>query len=130
MADVELRWYAAQVTKVLEDAVLVGLGNAGQVLYRRAVTVVDKSYPPASQPGEPPRKRSGVLQRGLTVWIERVPGGGIVHMGWRRDNPVYARYLAGGTRRMAARPTMPVVLRDRREDAIATVGEAVRRALR
>lgn len=114
----------------LEEALLVGLGNAGQVLHRRAVEVVNVPYPPASRPGEPPRRRSRTLQRGLTVWVERVGRGGIAHMGWRKGHPDYAEYLARGTRRMAARPTMPVVLADRGKDALATVAEALKRALR
>jgi hypothetical protein len=130
VGDVNLQWNADAITRRLEEAVLIGLGNAGQVLHRRAVSVVDKPYPPASQPGEPPRKRSGILQKGLTVWIEKVPGGGIMHMGWRMDNPVYARHLVDGTWKMKARPTMPVVFRDRAADVVQTVAEALRRALR
>lgn len=125
-----LDWNATDITRRIEDALVVGLGNAGQVLHRRADSLVATNYPPASTPGEPPHRRSGTLQRGLGVRLERIPGGGIVRMGWQRGTPVYAEHLARGTTRMKARPTMPKVLADRQADAVATIVEAVRHELR
>lgn len=130
MAGYSLDWNDAVVKRRIEEALYVGLGNAGQVLHRRATDVVNVPYPPASRPGEPPHRRTRTLQRDLTVWLERVPGGAVMHMGWRRGRPDYAEYLAKGTRRMAARPALPEVWRTRGHDAIATVVEALRRALR
>lgn len=113
----------------LEAAMVVGLGNAGQVLHRRAVDVVNTPYPPASSPGQPPHRRSRTLQRGLTVWITRGVGTVVMHMGWRNNDPVYARFLAKGTARMAPRPALPVVLASRRRDILPTVANALKRAL-
>ena len=66
-----------------------------------------KGYPPASSPGQPPRKRTGFLaqntivdRKGRTLLIR---------------TPLYGVFLDGGTSRMAARPFIRVRIHDQRK---------------
>lgn len=78
---------------------------AGRTLVRAIQVKINKSYPPASKPGNPPARRTGRLHssigfvvNGLSVIVSaKVP---------------YAAFLEDGTGRMAARPFMAKTLNE------------------
>lgn len=72
-------------------------GGQGRGNRRRAAA---RKYQPSS-PGEPPRKRTGTLQKSIAHEIERRPGEVLARIGTKVG---YGKFLEFGTRRMAARP--------------------------
>jgi len=85
---------------------------------RRAATAVTRQvkarlalpYPPASRPGQPPRRRTGRLLRSVRSFTETSTGHGIrvsvaVTARSRRGAP-YPIFLQYGTRRMLPRPIL------------------------
>jgi HK97 gp10 family phage protein len=84
-------------TKVGISARVVMAGGQGRGNRRRAAA---KRYQP-SAPGEPPRKRTGTLQKSIAHEVERQPGAVLARVGTKVD---YGRFLEFGTRRMKARP--------------------------
>lgn len=68
---------------------------------------INKPYPPASQPGRPPRRRTGFLHNNTTVGRK----GRVMII----RTPQYGVFLDGGTSRMAARPFIRVRVLDQRK---------------
>lgn len=75
--------------------------EAGVVIARHAKALVGVQYPPASSPGEPPRRRTGKLQRSITYQVERKGGGHSLKIFAAAP---YGEFLETGTGKMAARP--------------------------
>jgi hypothetical protein len=101
-------WYHSKLLEVLN------VPNTGQRVFsrtrrtpsgRRASSTV---YPNPSRPGEPPRKRTGWLQRNVVYTLDRQKLTGTVGV---TINAKYGLYLELGTRRMAARPWFLATLR-------------------
>lgn len=74
-------------------------------MLEEATRLLNKSYPPASLPGQPPRKRTGKLQQ--SGKIIKTANGAVVR--WYAP---YSGYLQHGTQRMAARPFFTIALKN------------------
>lgn len=69
---------------------------------------VGDAYPPASEPGQFPHRRSGRLQSSFVYKVEKLPAG------WEAlfaSTCPYFKFLEHGTTRMAARPVIAQVKR-------------------
>jgi HK97 gp10 family phage protein len=86
-----------------------------------AAKVIDElgvAYPPASRPGEPPRKRSGELQRDVTYEVNERAGTASVGV-----TSAYGPFLERGTRYMSARPFLFATFRKYMGELKAVVRE-------
>jgi len=72
-------------------------------------SLIDKSYPPASKPFRPPHKRTGRLQKGITVVVEKGTRGRAAALVVKSSVP-YGSYLEYGTIKMSPRPYARTVL--------------------
>lgn len=79
---------------------------------------------PASQPGEPPHKRTGTLARSLDSETYRKGGQFFGRMG---TNLLYGRFLELGTQRMAPRPYLRPALDVNRKRIVEDIKQAGRR---
>lgn len=78
----------------------------------------------ASRPGEPPRKRTGTLQKSIAHQIEVAPNQIIAKVG---SKVPYARHLELGTSRMAPRPYLRPSLAEYRASFQNVVSTELRR---
>ena len=90
-------------TKVGISARIRMSGGQGRGNRRRAAARIYQ----ASAPGEPPRKRTGTLQKSIAHEVERESNAIVARVGTKVD---YGRYLEFGTRKMAARPYLQPAL--------------------
>lgn len=81
--------------------------QVGKEMQRAIRKPIRKGYPPASSPGQPPRKRTGFLATNTTV--DRKGRTIIIR------TPLYGIFLDGGTSRMAARPFIRVRIHDQKK---------------
>lgn len=89
------------------SAVATGMAVAGKALSASTARNINTPYPPASEPGTPPHRRSGDLHDAVTHSVRRGMGTVVLRVGVPPGGPVYAAFLQGGTRRMAPRPFIP-----------------------
>ena len=71
--------------------------------------LISTPYPPASEPGKAPHLRSGKLQRGITVVVEKATKGRAAAL-VVKAGVEYGAYLETGTRKMIRRPYASTVL--------------------
>jgi hypothetical protein len=64
---------------------------------------LDTAYPPSSNPGEKPHKRSGQLQEGIVSTV--IQQGPLTQVQIESTAP-HSAYLESGTKHLAARPFM------------------------
>lgn len=129
MAVVE--WNQPSALALVGLALERGMKDAGEIMVAEAESVLSVPYPPASAPGSPPRRRTGVLATSHVANVERRASEVRLRVGVPSGSPAAARAaaLAKGTRKMAARPWLPVVARNSRSMVRDTVVAALRRAL-
>jgi|GEM_PF-2750215 len=116
------------------DAVVRGrLRLAAQAIGIRcagyASNLVNTPYPPASKPGEPPHKRTGNLQAGITnEQSESVESIDTKIVARRAEgNPKVPGWLEFGTKKMAARPFMRPAKNRARDNAINWARQSMQR---
>lgn len=80
------------------------------------------TYPNPSKPGEPPRKRTGWLQRNVVYSIDRATLSARVGV---TQNARYGAYLEVGTSRMLARPFLRSTLAACRQEMLQLVAPAL-----
>ncbi len=108
-------WHGRIVQKKIDAGIQRNLTRAALFVVRQvklslSVAGPTKTHPgaPASKPGEPPHKRTGVLGRSITHEV----GKGYARVG---TNLKYGKPLEVGTSKMAARPYLrPAVYKNRR----------------
>lgn len=127
-------WHGSAVLRHITDAVAVGMAKGGVLAKVAARNTLSTPFPPASQPGQPPHRRTGDLRRANDSSIRTGPGLIEVRIGVlaTADPNVrfYAGLLAKGTPggQMKARPWL-----DREQVGAmvwAAVQDSVRSALR
>lgn len=108
----KMKWYGDDVVKQTMSASWENLVKAIVYYHTRLLEAVNVSNPrphvTPSQPGEPPRKRTGWLQRHIRYELDQASGRGRVGVA---VNAIYGLYLELGTRRMRARPWLLATLR-------------------
>ena len=94
-----------------------GLDDAMEFLGERVQESLNVAYPPSSEVGEPPHKRTGNLQRNVDVHETELRGSELVGgVGVSLDKVPYAGFLEFGTARMGGpRPFLRVGLYDNEE---------------
>lgn len=85
-------------------AVPDGLAAGGRRTVQRLETVTSRPYPPSGPPGGPPALRTGRLE---SSWRHRVNGDEVTFT----NGAPYFGFVELGTRNMAARPAMRIVVR-------------------
>lgn len=95
-----LKWFGNLFKSKLDRVMDKRFEEVGIVISRHAKALVGVQYPPASSAGEPPRRRTGRLQRSITYTTDRKGG---VKVRIYATAP-YGEWLETGTSRMAARP--------------------------
>ena len=87
----------------IEAVTLSVLEQSGQEIADAVRDELDVSYPPASEPGHPPHRRTGRLQEGVSYIVRQE--GSKTFLEVANDTP-YAGYLEFGTDRIAPRPAL------------------------
>jgi HK97 gp10 family phage protein len=108
-------------------AVADGMEQAARSLVRVMRANLNTPYPPASEPGEFPHKRTGNLRDNVDYWIDRKTLK--LRIGPTVD-AVYGLYLEYGTSRMAARPWIAPSYASRKQQFQNTIANASRKAIR
>ena len=88
-----VEWNGDDVIAAIRRDVNRRLDAAGFTLSGAAKENLSRAYPPASDAGEYPAKRTGHLRRNITHDVDR----SALHMRWG-TNVVYGKYLELGTR--------------------------------
>jgi len=95
----QVRWYEKRIVQATEQKAMVWMISSGKEAARRTQRTIGRLYPPASRPGEPPRKRTGRLQKGVkATWTFKTTTVRVV------SEAPYSLFLEKGTRKMSARP--------------------------
>jgi len=150
MIEAKFSWNGDPVVRALEEAAWEGLQRAALRLHTHLLETLNVPntgesrkhptrktasgrpatytiYPHSSRPGEPPRKRTGWLQRNVRYELDRSALRARVGV---TENARYGLYLEFGTARVAARPwldsTFRVLLPELRALVLAPVEKALR----
>lgn len=106
-----MKWHDVDLNRRLEEAEERGLQAAGLAYQRELKSVVNVSArggAAASSPGDPPRKRTGNLQRNIVMETDDTSRSVAVGV---KKNAIYGLFLELGTRFIAARPWMRPTLK-------------------
>lgn len=105
MLEVQYRWDGTEQVAHIEAAGWEAVQRATVLLWQKCCQEVGISNPrphkTPSQPGEPPRLRTGWGQRNIRYELDRAKGVGRVGVG---VNAKYMAFLDQGTRRIRPRP--------------------------
>lgn len=106
----EFAWTGGSAPWAVRSAIADGLERAAEHVKRTMRRLINKPYPPASRPGQPPRKRrpSTGLRANIDIWINRKTLQ--AYVGPNRNAP-HGIWLEKGTRKMKPRPFMMRALR-------------------
>ena len=94
---------------ISKEAWASGIRSIAADVKAEVQALVSTAYPPASRPLTPPHKRTGRLQGGITVVVEKSTQGRAAAL-VVKSNVVYGPMLETGTVKMAPRPYARVVL--------------------
>ena len=120
MAQIIFKWWGDKVAKVGKAEFQRRLNMSAQLLKDEIRRSLNTPWPPASEPGQPPAKRSGLLRSDIDVWQEELNS---FRVGIRDDSKAhYAKFLEIGTSIMAARPFL--------RPALLKVMEKIRRIMK
>lgn len=98
----------AGTTAKIRSAVAYGLEVLGDRIYKRLRQTLNTPYPPASQPGDPPHRRTGRLRNATYYRVNKAKSE--LHVGFDARKARYWRFLEGGTKKMDPRPSLKPVL--------------------
>lgn len=107
-----LRMQAMAQWRAAWKRALAKLGAAGVKEERR---LIGTPYPPPSLPGNPPHRRTGQTRGAIAHWAATSDAGGYrERIGVRPGHPrgPILAFLERGTERMAARPSLRVMLKN------------------
>jgi hypothetical protein len=74
MIEATLTWHGEQILSGIETISWERLLRAAQFLHQQLQETVGIPYPPASRPGEPPRRRTGKGQRSIVLVPDKATG--------------------------------------------------------
>lgn len=115
------RWNGGSAPWVVRSAIADGMERAAVNVRRAMRRRINKPWPPASRPGQSPRRRTGNLWRSVTYKINRQTLE--IWIGPGEQAP-YGLYLEYGTKRMAPRPWMFRGLKDEKKRIVNTMNRA------
>lgn len=118
---VKFKWSGGRAPWAVRSAIADGQARAADRIKRAIRRTINIPFPPASQPGEPPHRRTGNLRRNVEWWQNRKTL--TVQVGVTVDAP-YGLFLEFGTRKMAARPFIRPIM----EDMQSTIKNTMNRA--
>jgi hypothetical protein len=96
-----LIWNQDRVISRARGVMLARAQNAAEAAEQQVKARLGEAHPPASAPGQPPRRRTGALQRSIVGAVRATVARIRVQVSAAAP---YARMLQQGTRKMAARP--------------------------
>jgi HK97 gp10 family phage protein len=121
------KWEGGKVTAKVHNALADAIDYAASRLVKRIRRVLNIPYPPASSPGSPPHRRSGLLRS--SVYYEMSRRRLVAYL--RVDEAAfYWRFLEYGTSRMAARPFLGVTVDAMRPTIAIELRRAMKRTLK
>jgi HK97 gp10 family phage protein len=106
---------SAEIKKKMEALIIKRLTRVGVMLSNEMKILVNEPFPPASEDGEPPHKRTGTLQRSIQHWpVENKT----VQVG---SDSEYAPHLEFGTKKMGARPFIRRALNEQKKEIVKII---------
>lgn len=107
-----LKWNGPGVLAEIHAKSWEGIQRAVAFYHTKLLEALNVSnprpYTTPSKPGEPPRKRTGWLQRNVAYELDEAKGEARIGV---RENAKYGAYLELGTRFMKARPWLVATLK-------------------
>lgn len=121
------KWNGGRAPWVVRSIIADGLEEAARSLAWHIRRSISTPYPPASEPGEPPHRRTGTLYRGVGSTVNRQTLVARIVV----DRKVfYWKFLERGTSMMDPRPFVRPMVLKRRRITKETVAAAARRGFR
>jgi hypothetical protein len=112
MFDTRFEWHGEEAMAQVKALTFERLKRAVVFFHTEVLAALNKSnprpYTTPSKPGEPPRKRTGWLQRNVLYELDEKALEGRVGL---TPNAKYGLFLEVGTKRMAARPWLFATLK-------------------
>ena len=121
---VKLTWHGEKIKRSMRAAFFNGMEAAGKSFVYHIRSSINKPFPPASAPGEPPHKRSGNLQAAVDYWVKK--GKLELDIGVNIDAPYWSD-LEFGTKKMEARPFIGVAVKRWLKNANRLIARAIKR---
>lgn len=108
------------------DALAKRMDDVGKMLVEAIKQALDEPYPPASDPGEYPHKRTGQLQASVSHEVSTLEDGSpVLYVGVSFDDARYAGYLELGTSQMAPRPFLQLTLDSSMDTIRQMLGDSI-----
>lgn len=104
MASYTVNWQGPRVLEFFRGRMQARVRASADLVASHAQSLVSIPYPPASSPGNPPHRRTGLLRSSIRAEVVRGGFGFGRFYGRVIADVPYASFLERGTRRMAARP--------------------------
>jgi len=98
-----------------------GLAVAGKLLVTRIQMLISKPYPPASNPGNPPARRTGNLRSGYKAKVVK----GQLSLAVQNDTADYWKFLEFGTSKMRPRPHVRPSMRAVRDELPKIIAKSI-----
>ena len=115
-----MEWRGDQFLAKVRARLATNVGEAAAIVADKMVESINGPYPPASEPGEAPHRRTGDLRASVTSEVAGLTG--------RAGAPGKVAYwLETGTTKMAARPFVRPALLNNLDVVRATVTDGVGR---
>lgn len=117
----EFRWSGGSAPWVVRTAIAEGMERGALVVKRTMRRLLNIPYPPASTPGQSPRKRTGNLRDSITYVLNKKT---LTLLIGPSEDADYGLYLEFGTKHIAPRPFMMKALLQEKKRLLNTVNRA------
>ena len=117
----EFRWNGGSAPWVVRSAIADGMERGAVVVKRTMRRFLNVPYPPASKPGQSPRKRTGNLRDSITYVLNRKT---LTLLIGPSEDAEYGLYLEFGTRTIEPRPFMMKALYQESKRLLNTINRA------
>lgn len=121
-------WNGGRISRKIRHAIADGFEGLGALLVRRLRAKLNTPYPPASDPGEYPHRRSGTLRRSVYYRVDRRAL--VLYVLARGDIAEYWGFLQFGTHKMAPRPFLDKIMDENKPIFLKTIISNARKSLR
>lgn len=119
------KWRGGRANWAVRGAIADGFEKTGKQIVKKIKSNLSTPWPPASNPGQFPHKRTGNLQQAVDYWLN----GQVLELqiGVNIDAP-YWNWLEDGTKKMLARPFVMGTIDQMRAQITHDLGESIRKA--